>query len=211
MDTAFQPPSTQGEVASVASQPDGKILVGGAFGSILRLHVDGSRDNGFVSAPGSSVQSVVVQPDGKVLIGGYFTDVNGTARSRIARLNADGTLEPNFDPGAGVGGTNTSVDAVALQPDGKVLVVGSFTTVDGFFRPGVARLLGEPSLAIARLGSNALLSWPTNAPGFILQSAPALEPPVNWSDSAELPVIVGSRFVITNGISGRRFYRLRGP
>ena len=65
---------------------------------------------------------VVVQPDGKILIGGDFTTLasNGGAsvtRNRIARLNPDGTLDTAFNPNA-----NGSINAIALQADGKILV-----------------------------------------------------------------------------------------
>src|SRR5438094_9097876 len=62
---------------------------------------------------------VTVQADGKILVGGSFTTLGGGGsgmytRNFIGRLYADGTLDNNFDPGA-----NSSVRAVALQPDGR--------------------------------------------------------------------------------------------
>ena len=64
------------------------------------------------------VLSLALQADGKILVGGLFTTLGGTNRNYIARLNADGTLEPSFDPVAYFGSVNT----LALQPDGKILV-----------------------------------------------------------------------------------------
>ena len=52
---------------------------------------------------------------------------NSTARNRIARLNADGTLDTAFDPGAGA---SNEVDAIALQSNGKIAIGGKFTTVE---------------------------------------------------------------------------------
>ncbi|HYN84120.1 MAG TPA: DUF4214 domain-containing protein, partial [Pyrinomonadaceae bacterium] len=140
-------------VTSLAVQPDGKVLVGGIFTSfagqprnrVARLNADGSLDASFANPstdPGaganSTVQTITRQPDGKVLIGGVFTAVGGVARGRLARLNADGSLDEtflNFTSGA-----DDTVNAVTLQPDGKVLVAGNFTSVNGVVRPGVARL-----------------------------------------------------------------------
>jgi hypothetical protein len=62
-------------------------------------------------------------------------------------------------------------------------------------------------------GANQLvLSWPTNAAGFTLQSTANLTPPVMWVDSSKPPVVIGAQFMITNPISGNaQFYRLRRP
>ncbi|MFN2169163.1 MAG: putative Ig domain-containing protein, partial [Anaerolineae bacterium] len=134
-------------VWSVVIQADGKVLVGGEFTTvdgtgrnrIARLNGDGTLDVGLDSGTGANlqVQAVVHQPDGKVLIGGYFTTVDGTARNRIARLNANGSLDTAFDPGTGA---DSAVRAVALQPDGKVIIVGSFATVNGVARTRITRL-----------------------------------------------------------------------
>ncbi len=64
------------------------------------------------------VSALAVQPDGKILMGGNFTNVWGAARSGIARLNADGSLDTDFAP------TNVPPDirALAVQPDGKVVL-----------------------------------------------------------------------------------------
>ena len=84
----------------------------------------GSALDGFDPNANRPVYVVVVQPDGKILIGGDFTTLspNGGAavtRNRIARLNPDGTLDTAFDPNA-----NDSVDAIAVQADGKILAGG---------------------------------------------------------------------------------------
>jgi uncharacterized delta-60 repeat protein len=107
--------------------------------------VDLSFDPG--SGVGGTVNAVVVQPDGKVLIGGYFGTVKGLLRSNVARLNADGSGDPTFNPGTGVaGGDYAMVNSVVLQSDGKVLIGGDFTTVNGTNRNGIARLNANGSL-----------------------------------------------------------------
>ena len=69
---------------------------------------------------------LAVQDDGKILVGGEFTTLGGQARNYIGRLNADGTLDSGFKPGA-----NGAVYSLAVQADGKILVGGSFTTLAG--------------------------------------------------------------------------------
>lgn len=144
-----------GAVASVALQPDGKVLLGGSFSSVdlrsrpsvARLNADGSLDTSFNAGngvAGGSVQTLALLPDGKVLIGGDFTSVQGQARSRIAQLNADGTLDTSFDPGSAVNGV---VNDLIVQSNGKVVLVGGFSrgvtrlnvngTLDLVFNPGV--------------------------------------------------------------------------
>ena len=83
----------------------------GAAGDVDLSFDPGSGVNGTVSA-------VVVQPDGKVIIGGEFTTVKGLARPGLARLNADGSGDSSFNPGAMPGG----FISLGLQSDGKVLV-----------------------------------------------------------------------------------------
>jgi len=67
--------------------------------------------------------------------------VNGTFRIGIARLNSNGSLDPSFDFGTGVsGGALTGVYALTTQPDGKILVGGDFTAINGTNATRIARL-----------------------------------------------------------------------
>jgi uncharacterized delta-60 repeat protein len=96
--------------------------------------------DGFDPNANGFVRVVVVQPDGKILIGGQFTTLspNGGAavtRNHIARLNPDGTLDAAFNPNA-----NGSVEAIVVQPDGKILAGGQFSSIGGQTRLGIARL-----------------------------------------------------------------------
>jgi len=142
LDTSFDP-GARDIVWAVAVQTDGKILVGGWFqglggGSdgrttrnyIGRLNADGSLDASFNPGSNSNVHAVAVQANGQILVGGFFTALGGgvgtTPRNRIGRLNADGSLDTRFDPGA-----NNSVTALAVQADGQILVGGAFTTLGG--------------------------------------------------------------------------------
>ena len=110
--------------------------------------VDPTFGNPLVADSYTGVNSAAMQSDGKVLIGGYFALVGGAARRGIARLNADGSLDPSFDPGLGVDGMSATVSAIALQADGKVLIGGSFVSVGGAPRNGLARLNTDGSLDI---------------------------------------------------------------
>lgn len=102
----------------------------------------------FGAGNGSCASALVLQPDGKIIVGGCFTNVGGALRGGVARLNVDGTLDRTFDPGAGVtgNGASGSVSALALQPDGKVLLGGAFFHVNGRIHPSIARLNRDGTL-----------------------------------------------------------------
>lgn len=120
-----------GLVKTIALQSDGKILIGGDFSTysgvstnrIARLNADGTLDNTFSAGANGSVNVITVQPDGKILVGGDFYNMNGVMVTRLARLNTDGSLDNTFSSGTG---TNNPVHAIALQPDGKILIGGQF-------------------------------------------------------------------------------------
>jgi uncharacterized delta-60 repeat protein len=100
-----------GEVLSIAVQPDGKILVGtiGVFGAAFRLNADGSFDRYF-AANVSMGTEIKIQPDGKVYI---------ASTDRITRFNPDGTNSTTFLM------LQWAIYDFAFQPDGKVIVVGN--------------------------------------------------------------------------------------
>jgi len=153
LDNAFRSPAGLNELYVNSMQPlaGGRVLVGGPavpFVSatatptgVAVLNADGTADPTF--APGlhtvGTVSSFVQQADGRIVLGGTFTEVNGTAVSNLARLNADGTLDAAYAANAqALGGL---VSKVLLQPDGKVLIAGTFSQAGGSAQPGVARLL----------------------------------------------------------------------
>jgi uncharacterized delta-60 repeat protein len=134
-------------VLATALQPDGRILVGGAFEgingqahtNIVRLNPDGSVDTNFNARVtidpiptdyAARVNALVIQPDGKILLGGHFNSVNGAARSTIARLNPDGSLDAEFTMQEPL---SADVFTLALQADGKVLA-GSYQSSQGIIR-----------------------------------------------------------------------------
>jgi uncharacterized delta-60 repeat protein len=139
-------------VTALALQPDGKVLVAGRFEdgvvaslTVRRLLPNGALDASFNAGASADAypRSLALQPDGKILVAGDFFSFGGVARPRIARLNADGSLDASFAPGAG---PNSSVFNVLLQTDGRVVITGYFTDVSGVARKHVARLNSNGSL-----------------------------------------------------------------
>lgn len=97
---------------------------------------------------GSQVNALVVQPDGKTIIGGNFSSYNGTQRHGLARINFDGQIDTTFDPGDGItiGDGNSSIKAIGLQSDGKVVVGGSFSSFNGAPCGNITRLNSDGSI-----------------------------------------------------------------
>jgi uncharacterized delta-60 repeat protein len=153
-DTAFNTNTGTGANAFVyvrAVQSDGKILIGGGVtnwngttvGRIVRLNSNGTRDTTFTTNTGtgavSSTDSIAIQSDGKILVSGYFSSWNGTSVGRIVRLNSDGTLDTTFTTNNGTG-ANGGVNSIAIQSDGKILVVGGFSSWNGTSVGRIVRL-----------------------------------------------------------------------
>jgi uncharacterized delta-60 repeat protein len=120
---------------TVMVQPDGRILIGGAFtqvdGSpstnIARLNADGSRDQTFNIGRGASgaVHRFAIQPDGRILVAGRFLTFNGQSIPRIARLFPNGEIDSSFrSPNP-----NSDVKDVIALPDGRILITGFFTSL----------------------------------------------------------------------------------
>jgi uncharacterized delta-60 repeat protein len=155
LDPAFNPDAgiIQGQIVALCIQNDGRALVGGSFETfngvpqknLVRLTMDGNLDASFAigSGPDGWIHALRVQPDGRVLVGGGFTAFAGVSRNNLARLLADGGLDTSFDPGANIVGT---VQAIDLQPDGKILVAGGGYIGSGRQTNNVVRLLPEGSL-----------------------------------------------------------------
>ncbi|HJU92491.1 MAG TPA: Ig-like domain repeat protein [Pyrinomonadaceae bacterium] len=183
-------------VDTLVLQPDGKILIGGAFlfyndvtrNRVARINSDGTLDTSFNpgSGPNTPVLCMALQPDGKILIGGNFITYDGTSRARIARLNTDGTLDQTF---AAV--PDDVVRSIVVQPDGKILIGGDFFNVNGNTRNRVARLNSDGSLDFsfnAVSGSNGAVS------------TLALQP--------DGKIVVGGGFLSFGGVNNTRIVRL---
>lgn len=137
LDPTFAP-VLDGDVFAVLAQADGRVIVGGYFSTvngvaqkrIARFNADGTLDTTFTSGFGDAagVWALALHRDGKILVGGWFSTVGGVQRPMVTRLNADGTLDASF--GSTVGPDST-VNSIAVQQDGKVLIGGEFNRVDG--------------------------------------------------------------------------------
>ncbi|MBV1854339.1 putative Ig domain-containing protein [Catellatospora tritici] len=197
-----------GSVRVLAVQPDGKILAGGDYTAfdgvtanrLVRLNPDGTRDTAFSTAIGTGfegptvgvVSAIAVQPDGKILVGGNFTTFDGVTANRLVRLNPDGTRDTAFSTALGTG-FNTSVLSLAVQPDGKIVAGGLYTTLNGVTVNRLVRLNPDGTREVAF--STALgTGFNNSVPSIALQ--------------ADGKILAAGTFTTLNGVTVNRLVRL---
>lgn len=144
---------TDGPISSVIVLPDGKVVIAGLFlrykgearHNIARINANESLDLTFNPGSGANgdISYCVLQPNGKIIIAGDFTQYNEQPRNRVARINQDGSLDETFNPGSGA---NASVNVIALQADGKIILGGDFTNFNGISSSGLLRLQSDGTL-----------------------------------------------------------------
>jgi len=151
VDGSFLPTNTiNGSVLALAVQTNNAVVIGGNFNQgtfpsyNARLNADGSTDNTFSSYPNGPVYAIAIQPNSQIVIGGAFTTVNGATRNHIARLNPDGSLDNTFQNG--MTGASSNVRCLQIQGDGRILIGGDFSVVNGTSRSYIARLNTDGSL-----------------------------------------------------------------
>ena len=152
------------EIKVIKIQSDGKILVCGAFTTfnsvsnsnrIVRINSDGTSDTAFNTNLGvgqnngtigndPDIFAAAIQSDGYILVGGAFEYFNydgniNNKRNRLVRLNPDGTEDEDFYDNLGLG-FNNRVLTIEVQSDGKILVGGDFSQLDGNTRKSLVRL-----------------------------------------------------------------------
>lgn len=172
------------QVLALELYPDGRILAGGYFNkttppartNLVLLNRDGSVSGGIFPVRVQTVRALELAHDGKIYVGGGagFFNPYGTPLDGVARLLADGSYDSSWTPEVGAGST---VYAIREQPDGRLIIGGNFTTVNGATRWGIARLrpdgnvdpvFGPPQLqdvrAFALLPEGGLVTGGANLP-----------------------------------------------
>ena len=194
--------------AGVAVQTDGKIVVVGTTGSgkfaLARYNSDGSLDASFgvdgkvmtgFSAGGSGASAVAIQADGRIVVVGTAGQGWDT-KFALARYNSDGTLDASF----GVRGKVTtgftsgsdSASGVAIQADGKIVVVG---------RDGSGRLArSDTKFALARYNSDGTLDATFGGDGKVTTDF------TPWGDGASgVAIQADGRIVVAGTAAGQRY------
>ncbi len=140
--TAFAIQSDGGVVLGDGSNPNFVIPPN----NFVRLNPNGTPDPafnpgglGFQTILPGSIRAIELQPDGKILLGGKIDVINNVSRYRLARVNADATVDPSFQINTSGTGNYFSIirDVYHIRKlaDGKIFVTGWFDYVQG----GVAK------------------------------------------------------------------------
>lgn len=166
------------DVKCLGIQSNGSIILGGAFTTlggashpyVGRVDSSGNVDASFTAAAGLTVHCLRVQPDDRIVLGGDFITLNGQARNYIGMLRSTGVLEGRFNPQGGVpfrSGADSTVYALAVQPDLRIWVGGAFSFLGGQARNFIGRLdhgsgptiTDIPDQTIAEGGTTGALSF----------------------------------------------------
>lgn len=182
LDSGFSP-GIIGSVTGLALEREGTILVAGGTARLSRFNTNGTRDMGFNPSPSAEVFSVALQSDGKILVGGNFASIGGATRSRIARLETNGSADPTFN----VGTLTSSVYSVAIQEDGQILMGGDFLSVAGTSRNYLARLQNSASVSELSVEGTSRINWVRSGSTPLLEQVDfSLWDGSHWSDLGEV-------------------------
>lgn len=150
LDPAFQTGlGFNNEVLAIEALADSGVLVGGFFSQFqqsvvaqpVKLTPAGQRDTTFNQGGSGTtglIEVMVQQPDGRILVAGSVSAYNGQPVSKIFRIFPNGQRDTSFQTGTGF--STGSIRGMALQSDGKILAVGSFTSYRGVPRNRLLRL-----------------------------------------------------------------------
>jgi uncharacterized delta-60 repeat protein/gliding motility-associated-like protein len=151
-DGTFSNPLIPG-ASAITVQPDGYILVGGSFaGGITRFDPTGAIDPAFSTlGADNTVTDIALQSDGKIIVTGYFENFDDQPHRGIARLNTDGSTDASFKA---VGITDDDIVnlypyKMAIQNDDKIILAGSFSTINGANRENLARVNADGTMDCA--------------------------------------------------------------
>ena len=202
-------PGYTGIIYDILQQSDSKFLIAGLFikysgasaQSIIRINDNGTIDNTFVSGTGFSgstlgtVYSLALQSDGKIIAGGKFWKYSGSTVYGIVRLTTGGTIDTSFTSyfTNDIEFLDDAVKKVIVQPDGKILVAGEFTTYSGVTRNSILRLNSNGTLDTT-FGSISGFTGTKTVNDMILQS--------------DGKILCGGEFTGYSGVSSNNIIRL---
>lgn len=202
-DSTFSSPITNGYIADITIDSNGKIIISGGFTyyatsgqcpKTARLNADGTVDTSFHGnvIPDGFINKVLLLPNDKIFIAGQFSLFTGNTVFDMAVLNSDSSLSSSFNAGVGVGPYPYEVIDAALQPNGKIIIVGNFTNYNGI-----------PQNYIARINQDGSLDTNFNIGGTGFNGKVT-----SCELTSDEKIIVGGSFTSYNGIGRNRVARL---
>ncbi len=159
VDASFQADPNLVEVDALACTADGKVLVGGRrigdedsianpIYRVFRLNANGTTDPSFTEQTFNTlVRYLTVQPDGKILVSARVSSQFPVgSQNGLVRLNADGTNDSSFHSPDFNSEPDAIFTAPVLDTQGRILIGGRLSSVNGTSRRGLARLLANGDL-----------------------------------------------------------------
>lgn len=145
-----------GYLSVITVDSAGRLVIAGSLTQVdwtpkhkmARLLPNGAIDNSFELDPSvaqllSNIQAIAFQEDGKILLAAALNDAIIPFHNSIIRLLPNGAKDPTFNLGLGA---NDQIDAIAVQPDGKIVFGGIFTDVSGHARQHICRAFLDGSI-----------------------------------------------------------------
>lgn len=141
-----------GTVYAAVALPDGSVILGGEFFNVdsqprmnlAKILPDGTLDTTMfgkmTDGVNGTVYALALDSQGGVIVGGFFSEAQEKPRQNLVRYNPDGSLDLTFGGAQLPNGPNGQVRAIAVQPDGHIVVGGEFSMVGTFARRNVAKL-----------------------------------------------------------------------
>jgi len=187
-------------VTCIGFNSSGDLLYGGYnLGNLVRINsTTGTLQQTIATVNATIIQSkfIIDNANDKIYVGGWFTSIQGTAAQRFARLNLSAmTIDTSFNTTTGFVNTEDVQDMV-LQPDGKLIVLGQFTSYKGVSINRIVRLNSDASIDPTFQTSGATFGFNGN----ISKNCTVLQ-----SDGK---VIVGGAFTTYSGVTSNRIIRL---
>lgn len=186
-------------------------------GGIARINTNGSQDYTFFESATSinkgftggftglgdfgTIASLKIDNTNKILVGGNFDFYNGLPTvKKIARLNADGSLDATLSAVAYVAGFNGQVSSIVPLSDGKILVGGGFSTYNSETHRGLIRLNNNGSIdtSLSAVAGSSRFNTLFSNPGTVLQTL--IEP--------DNKMVIGGYYVQYNSQTHHSFIRL---
>ena len=198
------------EIANaIKIQEDGKIIVGGnsvlashSDFCMVRLLSDGSLDASFdvdgilihsLSSLDDGINALIIQGDGRILAAGVSD--NGIQREMaIVRYNEQGEPDVSFDGDGistvGIGTSDASINAIALQPDGRIVAAG------------IGNFVANVDFAVVRFNTDGSLDNTFDGDGIVTTAVGAL------GDNARAVAIQSDGKILVAGLTGQSFFNM---
>lgn len=196
LDTSFAKGlGANNEITDMYLQHDGRVLITGFFSKynninfngFLRLTHTGEIDTTFKigTGPNLSPNAIAQQHNSKLILVGSFLTFNGIPRSKIVRVNLDGSLDTTFKNNS----ISSSILKVLVLNNDELIITGGFTNIDGVSKTGIAKLSKDGVLD-------------TSFKAYIIGTVRGLH------QQKDGKIIVSGDFTNVNGVTVQRLARL---